>query len=109
MTQLLERGAIDEYAQHLAPDYARTTQRGRLETRAQALAAWRAAPSSRRVTPTQLWVRVYGDAAVLTGLLVSPDGGPAIRITKTFVRLNGRWALAALHGTIADTSTGPPH
>ena len=107
MMRLLERRAIDEYAQHLAPNYARTTQRGRFETRDQALAAWRAAGPGPAVTPTELWVRVYGDAAVLTGLLVSAGGGPRIRITKTFVRINGRWLLASLQGTVADTAAVP--
>ena len=50
--------------------------------------------------PRELWVRVYGDAAVLTGTVGGADtSGPAIRITKTFVRQQGHWLLAALHGS----------
>jgi hypothetical protein len=50
--------------------------------------------------PTELWVRVYGDAAVLTGVVGGADHrAPRTRITKTFVREQGRWLLAALHGS----------
>lgn len=109
MTELLSAQRIDEYATHLTPDYARTTQQGRLEQRDVALASWRARGQRTRgagpsAPPTDLWVRVYGDAAVLTGAVGGTAGGPPrTRITKTFVRQHGRWLLAALHGsTIAE-------
>ena len=103
LNTLLARGAIDEYARHLTPDYARTTSRGDLESREEALAAWRARTPGPEATPTDLWVRVYGDAAVLTGRVIGPGGGAGIRITKTFVRVNGEWLLAALHGSAPPT------
>ncbi len=50
--------------------------------------------------PTDLWVRVYGDAAVLTGVVAGADSSaPRTRITKTFVRQQGQWLLAALHSS----------
>jgi Domain of unknown function (DUF4440) len=100
MSRLLTAGRIDEYATHLTADYARTTRQGRLERREVALASWRARGAAGPMHPTDLWVRVYGDAAVLTGTVPGPDSStPGIRITKTFVRQQGRWLLAALHGS----------
>jgi Domain of unknown function (DUF4440) len=100
MSHLLAAGQVDEYATHLAPDYARTTQQGKLEERDAALANWRARGAGARMRPTDLWVRVYGDAAVLTGVVEGADASsPRIRITKTFVRQQGHWRLAALHSS----------
>ena len=100
MSHLLMAGRIDEYATHLASDYARTTRQGVLEGRDAALASWRARGPTGPTRPVGLWVRVYGDAAVLTGAIAGADtSAPRIRITKTFVRQHGRWLLAALHGS----------
>ena len=100
MSRLLTAGRIDEYATHLTSDYARTTREGILEGREAALASWRARGPTGPTQPVDLWVRVYGDAAVLTGAIAVVDtSAPRIRITKTFVRQQGRWRLAALHGS----------
>ena len=100
MSRLLAAGQVDEYATHLASDYARTTRQGTLERRDVALANWRARGAGSVMRPTDLWVRVYGDAAVLTGVVAGTDtSGPRIRITKTFVRQQGQWRLAALHSS----------
>ena len=100
MSRLLVEGRIDEYATHLTSDYARTTRQGTLERRDAALASWRARGPTGPAQPVDLWVRVYGDAAVLTGAIAGADtSAPRIRITKTFVRRHGRWLLAALHGS----------
>jgi hypothetical protein len=59
---------------------------GALEGRDVALASWRARGAGGLMRPTDLWVRVHGDAAVLTGVVAGADtGAPRIRITKTFV------------------------
>ena len=84
MSRLLMAGRIDEYATHLTADYARTTRQGKLERRDAALGSWRSRGAAGPMHPTDLWVRVYGNG---------------IRITKTFVRQQGRWLLAALHGS----------
>jgi ketosteroid isomerase-like protein len=105
LADLLRSGAFEEYEEHLTPDYVRTTG-GRLQTREQVLAGFRA-ESSRllEMTPSDLEVRVHGDAAVLTGRLriVREEEGRTVRsesrFTKTFVREGGRWRLAALHGS----------
>ena len=100
MSRLLGAGNVDEYATHLTSDYARTTQQGKLERREVALATWRARGAGVVMRPTDLWVRVYGDAAVLTGAVGGADpNGLRIRITKTFVRQQGHWRLAALHSS----------
>lgn len=94
---LLERGALDEYAGHLTPDYALTTAQGELQTREQALAFCRKLGPGYKMTPDQMLVRVYGNTAILTARVVGPNGGAGDHMTKTFVRINGRWLLAALH------------
>ena len=100
MTRLLAARRVDEYATHLTSDYARTTRQGTLERRDAALASWRARRASGLMRPSELWVRVYGDAAVLTGVVAGADpSAPRTRITKTFVRWQGRWVLAALHSS----------
>jgi Domain of unknown function (DUF4440) len=100
MSRLPMGGRIEEYATHLTADYARTTRQGTLERRDAALASWRSRGPAGLMQPTDLWVRVYGDAAVLTGTVPGGDSSkPGIRITKTFVRQQGRWLLAALHGS----------
>jgi hypothetical protein len=100
MTRLLAAGRVDEYATHLTSDYARTTRQGTLERRDAALASWRARGASGLMRPSELWVRVYGDAAVLTGVVAGADPSSSrTRMTKTFVRWQGRWLLAALHSS----------
>lgn len=100
MSRLLAAGRIDEYATHLTADYARTTQQGTLERREAALASWRRRGASGLMRPSELWVRIYGDAAVLTGVVAGADtSAHRTRITKTFVRRQGHWRLAALHGS----------
>jgi ketosteroid isomerase-like protein len=105
LADLLRSGAYDEYEEYLTADYVRTTA-GRLQTREQVLAGFRADPSGLvEMTPEDLEVRVHGEAAVLTGRLrtVREKDGRLIRsesrFTKTFVRERGAWRLAALHGS----------
>jgi len=100
MSRLLAEGRVDEYATHLTSDYARTTREGKLERRDAALASWRGRGPGGPIQPAELWVRVYGDAAVLTGVVAGADtSAPRGRITKTFVRQHGQWRLAALAGS----------
>lgn len=100
LTRLLASGRIDEYATHLTADYARTSSEGKMEGRDAALAGWRARGTSAPLQPTDLWIRVYGDAAVLTGVVTGSDTtAPRSRMTKTFVRQRGQWLLAALHSS----------
>ncbi len=103
LTDLLERGAFDEYARYLAPDYTLTTLQGQLLTREQALAWWRAQGPGYKMIPSQMQVRVYSDMAILTARVDGPGGRRGDRITKTFVFVGDKWLLAALHvSQIAD-------
>ena len=105
LTNLLETGQIDRYAEHLTGDYALTTADGRLLTRPQALAQWRARGPGTHMIPRGMWVRIYGDAAVLTAEVVTGGaGGKRARITKLFVRQGQEWRLAALHSSHSGTS-----
>jgi hypothetical protein len=97
LTNLIEHGAIEEYASHLAPDYTLTTPEGQVINREGALAFWRAQGPGYKMTPTEMHVRVYGNTAILSARVVGPSGGAGDRITKTFVRIKGKWLLAALH------------
>ena len=97
LTRLLQAGKFEQYAQHLTKDYALTIPDGRLLSRAEALAEWRARGPGTRMTPRGMWVRVYGDAAVLTAEVVTD--GERDRITKVFVRQGKEWRLAALHSS----------
>lgn len=98
LTRLLEAGKFEQYAAHLTTDYTLTTMDGRLLHRAEALADWRARGPGTRMVPSAMWVRVYGDAAVLTAEVgVGRGGGTRSRITKLFVRQGQQWRLAALH------------
>lgn len=100
LTRLLETGQLDRYAEHLTDDYALTRPDGRLLSRAEALAQWRARGPGARMTPRDMWVRVHGDAAVLTAEVVAGDAeGRRSRITKLFVRQGRQWRLAALHSS----------
>ena len=106
LTELLGRGAFDEYAGYLTPDYALTTAQGQLLTRDQALAWWRAQGPGYKMTPSDMHARVYGNAAILTARVLSPGEGAGARITKTFVRINGSWRLAALHVSLITDEPG---
>jgi uncharacterized protein DUF4440 len=100
LTRLLKAGKFEQYAAHLTPDYTLTTPNGRLLHRAEALAGWRARGPGTHMVPSAMWVRVYGDAAVLTAEVGSGRaGGARSRITKLFVRQGQQWQLAALHSS----------
>ena len=99
LTNMLEHGAFDKYASHLTSDYTLTTPQGKVMTRDDALAWWRARGPGYKMTPSEMHVRLYGNTAILTARVVGPNGRPGDRITKTFVRINGKWLLAALHSS----------
>lgn len=97
-----DRAALDTL---LADDlsYARTS--GLLHTKAQVLALVGAGGPYQldSSTPDSLAARVYGDAAVVTGLLtVKLTAQPApytLRFTDVWARRAGRWQLVAFHAS----------
>ncbi|HYP54373.1 MAG TPA: nuclear transport factor 2 family protein [Pyrinomonadaceae bacterium] len=95
----------------LADDFIRTGPHGEVWDRAQTLANFPADDGSkaRSVAFEDERIRVYGDAAVVTGLGVlkgaDKSGRPfevRNRCTFVLVRRDGRWQAAAVHQTRAD-------
>lgn len=96
----------------LADDFIRTGPRGEVWDRAQTLANFPAADdgsTARSAHFSDERIRLYGDAAVVTGLgtLTGTDkhGRPfkvSNRCTFLLVRRNARWQAAAIHQTRAD-------
>ena len=102
MSRLLLRGRIDEYARYLAPDYARTTREGVVERREAALASWRARKPAGPTRPVDLWLRVYGDAAVLTGAIAAGDTNPPPPPHHEDLRASARAVAAGRASRVGD-------
>ena len=106
LDKLLVQGDWDQYAAHLSDDYLRTENNGTVKNKAEVLSDLRSeAKKLLDVIPEELQVRVYGDAAILTGHLsaLTRQNGRVTtvfsRITETYIRHNGIWFLAALQQT----------
>jgi len=106
LTQLILQGNWDEYSSRLTEDYVRTYANGALQSKQQVLSEFRA--PERKVLgliPEDLKVRVYGDAAILTGHLtmLSRQNGRVttsfFQFTKFFVKRDGRWLMAGMQLT----------
>jgi hypothetical protein len=94
----LSKGEIDAYAPYLAEDYVRISADGRVASKAEVLAEFRAASGPRSpLEPSRLTVRSYGDAAILNGELTI--GSRRSRFTKVFIRRDGRWVMVNNQGT----------
>lgn len=106
LSELLNRGDWQAYAQHVAEDYRQTNRHGEVRTKRDVLAALQRGNTqqSQTTVPDSIEVRVYGDTGVLTAVLTGrnvDDGSVQFRsrILKTFVRRDGRWYLVAMQGT----------
>ncbi len=93
----------------MGPGYVQTNVRGEVSTKAEEVAEVRDhAIHYERFESSDLKVRVYGDAAVVTGqtmikATVAKSGrviDASIRFTDTFVRLDGRWQAIAGQTTL---------
>ncbi len=99
------KGDLTTIEQALAPDYLVIGGDGKLETRDERL-AWlrRNTANLVAITPTQLQVRVYANAAVATGLVLIPAdaAGPAIeeRFTQVWIERDGVWRMVSGQITI---------
>jgi ketosteroid isomerase-like protein len=102
----------------LADDFVDTSWQGRRRTKAQMLNALRQGGNGPQ-TLSDLAARLYGDAAVVTGLNSVQDAKGAvvaqIRFTDVFVYRAGRWVAAAAQETVetpappaSAASTPPP-
>lgn len=104
LADLLVRGDIDTYSSYLADDYTRINDRGEVQSRAEVLRLFRAAPGGGVMEPTDLVVQSYGATAILTGVLktkgpLASDPARTRRFRKVFVRRAGRWYLVSLQGS----------
>lgn len=98
-------GDCDGWSALIAPEWSVIHVTGSTMTRAQALAACRA-PAAPITTNAidEVSVRLFGEAAVVTGRTVFATGGasPAsvtLRFTDVFVRRAGAWQVVASHAT----------
>ncbi|MBZ5706095.1 MAG: nuclear transport factor 2 family protein [Acidobacteriia bacterium] len=106
LTHLILQGNWDEYSSRLTEDYVRTFANGAVQSKQQVLSEFRA--PERKVLdmiPEDLNVRVYGDAAILTGhltMLARQNGRVTtsfFQFTKFFVKRDGRWLMAGMQLT----------
>ena len=106
LCRLLVDRRYHEYALFVADDYVGTSASGDVETKQQVLENFKDQKDTLiSMVPDDMKVRVYGDAAILTlRLSLQVQSGKGVearfsRVTKTFVRRNGRWYLASMAGT----------
>ena len=90
----------------LADDYVEVTSRGTSHTKAEALAGLQS-NSFTSFDADNLKVRIYGDAAVVTGRSTYSGTFEGVNYTKrqvlftdTFVKKDGRWQEVASHATL---------
>jgi ketosteroid isomerase-like protein len=93
----------DTYSTFLADDYTRITDTGEVQSREEVLRGFKGGTGGGgKMEPSDLNVKVYGDTAILTGLLkVTRPGTPEPRVSrfrKVFIRRDGRWYLVSLQG-----------
>ena len=94
-------------ARILADDYTSVGSRGITSTKADELANLKGADSTGNCVDSNLKVRIYGDAAVVTGLATRSGTYKGVAFkdrqflwTDTFIRKDGRWQCVASQGTV---------
>jgi len=104
LASLLEKNNLDEYSGYLTDDYIRINQNGMLN-KTQVLETMRTSPAKMfSMKPHDLSVRVYGNTAILNGMLdIETTNGEETVVktsffTKVFIKKDGKWYLASLHG-----------
>lgn len=104
LVDLIQRGDIDTYATYLTDDYIRVAANGTVSTKQQVLESFRKSnpQANATLTPHDLNVRIYGDTAILRGILdiYSNDGNQRTSIIiKVFIRRDSKWYMASMQGT----------
>ena len=105
LTSLIEKGDIDTYSGYLTDDYIRVSANGSIATKEQVLDGFRKTKMQGKMTPHDLEVRVYGNTAILRGILdIEAKTGDTIPkrtsvITKVFLKKDGKWYMASLQGS----------
>ncbi len=109
LAELIVRGAWDEYAKNLAPDYLHTRENGHVENKDEALAGLRDVQRKiivMEIEPASLATRIYGGTAVSNAeftITVRESGqvkSRRTRMTDVFVKRDGQWWLVAEQGTV---------
>ena len=108
-SSVLKRDVVT-FGRILADDYTGVTSRGVVETKADALADLKdQANSIDACVHSNVKVRLYGDAAVVTGLGTRSGtrSGVAFKDRQTlwidtFVKKDGRWQCVASQGTVVE-------
>jgi ketosteroid isomerase-like protein len=100
----MEKGDVDAVAKVIADDFVVTSADGRNASRSEYLDRLRAASSPRaHLIHDEVQVRVYGDAAVITGRSRSTRNGQElpgqVRYIHVYARRNGAWQMVAMHVT----------
>jgi uncharacterized protein (TIGR02246 family) len=105
LAALLKRD-VAGFGRHFADDAVLTTPDGNVQTKAQLVADVKSGDLVlQSSTMSDVKVRVFGDAAVVTyittdkGTYKKTDISGRYRWTDTFVRQGGEWKLVAGHGT----------
>jgi uncharacterized protein (TIGR02246 family) len=99
-----QKGDCSGWSAMLAPDWSVIHVTGDVITREQAVEMCKAPrPGKMTVSIQDLAVRVFGDAAVVTGRTTASDGDEAsemvLRFTDVFIRTAGQWRVVASHAT----------
>ena len=103
LVDLLQKGDYDTYSGYLTEDYSRMTAAGEISNKEQVMQAFRSGGAKSIVKPRDMDVRVFGDVAILNGVLdmeaKDGSGKSSNYFTKVFVKRNGQWYLALMQGT----------
>jgi len=100
-----EREDADWLEQHLDPTFTLTSSTGKVTTRADEVADLRGGTKYDVFRNRDSKVRVYGDAAVVTGITRvegKSDGKPYaldFQFTDTYIRKDGGWTIVASHAS----------
>ena len=89
---------VARYRELLAEDFHCVLSDGRFIDKAEFLRQSAVPPSVADFTLTEVAIRIYGDTAVVNGLVSyqRPDGSPVLtRYTDTYARVNNRWYVVA--------------
>ena len=90
----------------MAEDYVLTTVRGEVVNKAKVLEEVKSANVTAKVQNTDTAVHVYGDTAVVTGLVLisgrfnGQDVSTQSRYIKVYVKRKGRWQVVAAQATL---------
>ena len=100
-----QKADCDGWGAMLAPEWSVIYVTGQVITRAQAIETCKAPrPPIDSFTMDEMFVRAFGDAAVVTGRTRATAGGSTpqsitLRFTDVFIRRDGKWLVVASQAT----------